>query len=380
MGVGLFRLGALAAIAATASFPAAAQDIPACPANAAQTASQITQHFRTAEKIEPNYINVANNLQVACAQDYITNLTLADAWISLSQRNGVELEQKYETAARAMSLLFRVQALPLEPHNYSLAGETRKKVITQLVAIADAGGPKIDWLDGETPFPICERGFSNPAQSLWYAYKREQKSVHTPVLLASQALGCEGQERADALGYFAEYKVFAAEQADDPAQAFEYMKEARDLYDVYGGEKHTALYWNPELREAFDRKFMKAGLRVMTDADLMPLKDLFKPENMKANRSKLDLQYYIDQSWWPVARDADGKLIQDDVTERMRTHLYLIRDLAELARAEGKDAEWYLYRALKDHRENGFRSDANADADDPPEFIAEIYNPNKKTE
>jgi hypothetical protein len=380
MGVGLFRFPVVVAISAASTFIASADELPPCPANAAQTGSQIIQHFRTADPIDQQVITVANNIAAVCEDDYVANLALAEAWISLSQRTGITLQQKFETAERAMTLLMRMETLPSVAHNYKLAGEARKKTVTQLVAIADAGGPKIDWLDGKTQFPVCERGFTNPAQTLWHQYKKDHASLHTPILLKAQAKACETETVKDPLKYLAEYYVDLAERTEDPEEAFEHMKAARDLYDKYGGEDQSGLGWNPELRGFFDRKFIKAGLRFMTADNAMPKADLFKAENMKLNRSKLDLQYYIDQSWWPVARDENGKLIQEDVTERMRTHMYLIRDLAELARAESKDAEWYLYRALKDHRDNGFRTEANLDADNPPEFVREIYNPNKKSE
>ncbi|MDG1825182.1 MAG: hypothetical protein P8H62_02845, partial [Henriciella sp.] len=81
-----------------------------------------------------------------------------------------------------------------------------------------------------------------------------------------------------------------------------------------------------------------------------------------------------------IARDQNGKLVQDEVTARLRTHMYLLSDLAKLARAEGKAAEWYLYRALKDHSEGGLRTPAHTGTDNPPEFIREIYNPSKSTD
>lgn len=377
MGLSLFRFGTLAAIGLATALSGFADEPIACPADAAQTATQIVQHFRKADPIPRNVITVANNIQLVCTQDYVANLALAEAWASLSVRGGLNLQQQYETATRAMSLLLHLETLPFVEHNYNLAGEARKKTITQLVAIADTGGPKIDWLDGETPFPVCERGFTNPAQTLWYQYKKDQASLHTPILLKAQAKACETEIVKAPLKYLAEYYVDLAERTEDPHEAFEHMKAARDLYDTYGGEDQSGLGWNPELRGFFDREFIKAGLRVKTSENLMPKADLFEPENMKLNRSKLDLQYYIDQSWPTVARDAEGKLLRDEMTERMRAHLYLTQELGALARAESKNAEWYLFRALKDHREHGLRTSANENAGTPPDFILETYNPNK---
>jgi len=357
-----------------------ADQMPACPENASQTAAQIIQHFRTATPIDEQYINVANGLAQACNHDYITTLTLAEAWASLSLRDGIELEQRYQIAERAMGLLVHVQSLPFVEHNYEVAGQTREKVIYQLVAIADAGGPIIDWLNGTVPFPVCERGFSNPAQTLWYKYRDDQASAHTPALLEAQAKACTNGKTKDALGYFAAYKTGLAESTDDPERAFELLKDARDLYDNMGGESQSAVGWSPDQRDVFDRKFIRAGLQVIRADEVMPKADLFKPENMKLNRSKLDLQYYIDQSWPVVARDEDGKLLRDEMTERMRAHLYLTQELGALARAESKNAEWYLFRALKDHREHGLRKPANENAGTPPDFILETYNPNKTSD
>lgn len=380
MTVGLSRFSAVIALALFSLPITYAEPLPACPENSAQTASQIVQHYRTANPVDPKYVNVANSLQKVCTQDYVTNLGLAEAWASLSLRGGLDLQQRYETASRAMSLLIHIEALPSSKHNYDLAAEARKKTIHQLVAIADAGGQKISWLDGATPFPVCERGFSNPAQSLWYAYRKNQASAHTPILLEAQAKACMSGTMKDPLKYLAEYKIDLAERTNAPAQAYVYMTEARDLYDTYGGEDQSGLGWNPELRASFDRKYIKAGLKVMEAAGVMSKTDLFKAENMRLNRSKLDLQWYIDQSWGAIARDQNGKLVQDEVTARLRTHMYLLSDLAKLARAEGKAAEWYLYRALKDHSEGGLRTPAHTGTDNPPEFIRDIYNPSKSTD
>lgn len=380
MIVGLMRSTTLGILALGTALSAATEPKPACPADAQQSAEQIVQHFRAAPSLDDRYITVANSLQLVCKDDFITNMALGDAWISLSLRDGISLQQKYDTASRAMTLLLHLETLPFITHNSTFAAEAREKTVTQLVAIADAGGPKVEWLDGETAFPICDRGFTNPAQKLWYAYKKDQSSTHTPILLEAQAEACMDQSVKDPLRYLAEYYIDRAERTLDAKAAFADMKQARDLYDIYGGEDQKGLGWNPELRGFFDRKFVIAGLNAMTAEDVMPIADLFKPENRKLGRSMVDLAWHIDRSWGPVPRGDDGEIDQDAFNARLRNHMLLVADLSKYARAEGKDAEWYLYNALVQHAENGARNQANLKIAPPGEFIREIYNPNKKTE
>ena len=165
------------------SFAVQAQAQPKyeCPENALQSSNFVINHFRVSPEIDQKVVNAALGLQQACKSQYIVNLSLADAWVSLSERPGISLEQRYKMASNAMDILLHLETLPSVPHNHRIAGEPRNRIVFELVSIADAGGQKVSWLDGETPVPVCDLSFVNAGQKLWYQYKRDKRSTHTPV-------------------------------------------------------------------------------------------------------------------------------------------------------------------------------------------------------
>lgn len=354
-------------------------ELPPCPENSQQYATQIKTLFTTQSPISDDALNDAKLLRVVCADEFVTMYELSDAWYQLSQRPELGLEDKGNTANIALAILIEAANAPFVEHNYEAASEFRDKVVSAVVTYIDLGGPVPAYLEPGADFGSCDNYWGNSTQTLWYDYKKEWTGTARPMMIQNASLSCRDKPRNYAHRWFGELRLAQAVAEADPDKAFELAKDARAAFALSAGDDMKADSWSSIDQPGFERTYNQLALATRANAVLLSDEAIFAAENVATEKALYDLAWKVNDAWPPLARDEAGSAVEGAVTARLTAYYERVKALETLAQAESLEARQLLFDVLKGHAEKTYRTRATVDEADPPQVIWAARDPSGET-